>query len=278
MLLLIQFDQVSFQYKPNTPYVLNDINLTVSEGEWVSILGQNGSGKSTAAKLINGLLRPIEGRVIIGDIEITDETVYQVRRQVGMVFQNPENQFVGTTVLDDVAFGLENIGVPREEMIDRIDQSLKQVGMLEYKNHEPTRLSGGQKQRVAIASVLAMKPKIIVFDEATSMLDPVGKKEIIETMQYLHKHYKLTIIMITHDLNEAAYSDHVITLHKGRVWLQGTPRNLFQYGEKLEEVGLEPTLVTKVYQSLKRESFHIKEEPIHFKELVDELWTLYLKT
>ncbi|WP_192808115.1 energy-coupling factor transporter ATPase [Alkalibacillus haloalkaliphilus] len=278
MLLLIQFDQVSFQYKSNSPYVLNGINLSVGKGEWVSILGQNGSGKSTAAKLLNGLLRPIEGRVIIGNIEITDETVYQVRRHVGMVFQNPENQFVGTTVLDDVAFGLENIGVPREEMINRIDESLKQVGMLEYKNHEPTRLSGGQKQRVAIASVLAMRPKIIVFDEATSMLDPVGKKEIIETMQYLHKQYNLTIITITHDLNEAAYSDRIITLHNGRVWFQGTPRNLFQYGEKLEEIGLEPTFVTKVYQSLKRESFHIKEEPIHFKELVDELWTLYLKT
>nr|WP_017187084.1 energy-coupling factor transporter ATPase [Alkalibacillus haloalkaliphilus] len=275
---MIQFDQVSFQYKSNSPYVLNGINLSVGKGEWVSILGQNGSGKSTAAKLLNGLLRPIEGRVIIGNIEITDETVYQVRRHVGMVFQNPENQFVGTTVLDDVAFGLENIGVPREEMINRIDESLKQVGMLEYKNHEPTRLSGGQKQRVAIASVLAMRPKIIVFDEATSMLDPVGKKEIIETMQYLHKQYNLTIITITHDLNEAAYSDRIITLHNGRVWFQGTPRNLFQYGEKLEEIGLEPTFVTKVYQSLKRESFHIKEEPIHFKELVDELWTLYLKT
>ncbi|MDQ0352448.1 energy-coupling factor transport system ATP-binding protein [Alkalibacillus filiformis] len=275
---MIQFDQVSYQYKSNSPYVLNDVNLSIDEGEWVSILGQNGSGKSTAAKLLNGLLRPVEGRVIIDDTEITDDTVYQVRRHVGMVFQNPENQFVGTTVLDDVAFGLENIGVPREEMIKRIDESLKQVDMLEYKNHEPTKLSGGQKQRIAIASVLAMRPEIIVFDEATSMLDPIGKKEIIETMRYLHEQYNLTIITITHDLNEAAYSDRVITLHNGSIWFQGTPRHLFQYGEKLEEVGLEPTLITKVYHSLKRESFAVKEEPLHFKELVDELWTLYLKT
>ncbi|GAA0470344.1 energy-coupling factor ABC transporter ATP-binding protein [Alkalibacillus silvisoli] len=275
---MIEFNQVSFRYKPHTTNVIDNFNLTINRGEWIALVGHNGSGKSTVAKLINGLLMPNDGIVTVDGTQVSQESIYEIRKHVGMIFQNPENQFVGTTVIDDVAFGLENLGVPRDEMIGRIDESLKQVDMALYKWHEPIKLSGGQKQRVAIAGVLAMRPDVIVFDEATSMLDPTGKKELIQMIRSLHEKHHLTVITITHDLNEAAYADRVVALSEGEVWFQGAPRRLFQYGEKLQEVGLEPTFVTRVYSELQKHSIEIKQEPLHFKELVDELWTSYLKT
>ncbi|WP_411954458.1 energy-coupling factor transporter ATPase [Alkalibacillus sp. S2W] len=275
---LIELEQVSFRYQNEASHVLENINLTIEPGEWVAIVGRNGSGKSTLAKLLNGLCLATSGVVQVNHTVLTDESKHQVRTQIGMVFQNPENQFVGTTVADDVAFGLENLAVPRETIIKRIDQSLEQVGMTAYKDHEPSRLSGGQKQRVALASVLAMQPEVIVLDEATSMLDPIGKEQVLSLIQELQEQLGVTVIMVTHDLNEAALADRVITLDEGTVWFDGKPRELLEKGDQLHEVGLEPPFVTKVYQQLTRQSIDITQEPLHYEELVDELWRLYLKT
>ncbi|MFD1390052.1 energy-coupling factor transporter ATPase [Alkalibacillus flavidus] len=278
MLGLIELEQVSFRYQNEASHVLENINLTIEHGEWVAIVGRNGSGKSTLAKLLNGLCLATSGVVRVNQTVLTDESKHQARHYIGMVFQNPENQFVGTTVADDVAFGLENLAVPRETMIKRIDQSLEQVDMTIYKDHEPSRLSGGQKQRVALASVLAMQPEVIVLDEATSMLDPIGKKQVLSLIQELQEQLGVTVIMVTHDLNEAALADRVITLDEGTVWFDGKPRELLEKGDQLHEVGLEPPFVTKVYQQLTRQSIDITQEPLHYEELVDELWRLYLKT
>ncbi|WP_341770966.1 energy-coupling factor transporter ATPase [Alkalibacillus almallahensis] len=275
---LIELEQVSFRYQNEASHVLENINLTIEQGEWVGIVGRNGSGKSTLAKLLNGLCLATSGVVRVNHTVLTDESKFQIRNHIGMVFQNPENQFVGTTVADDVAFGLENLAVPRETMIKRIDQSLEQVDMTAYKNHEPSRLSGGQKQRVALASVLAMQPEVIVLDEATSMLDPIGTDQVLSLIQELHEKLGVTVIMVTHDLNEAALADRVITLDAGTVWFDGKPRELLEKGDQLHEVGLEPPFVTKVYQQLTRQSLNITQEPLHYEELVDELWRLYLKT
>ncbi|MET3684003.1 energy-coupling factor transport system ATP-binding protein [Alkalibacillus flavidus] len=275
---MIELEQVSFRYQNEASHVLENINLTIEHGEWVAIVGRNGSGKSTLAKLLNGLCLATSGVVRVNQTVLTDESKHQARHYIGMVFQNPENQFVGTTVADDVAFGLENLAVPRETMIKRIDQSLEQVDMTIYKDHEPSRLSGGQKQRVALASVLAMQPEVIVLDEATSMLDPIGKKQVLSLIQELQEQLGVTVIMVTHDLNEAALADRVITLDEGTVWFDGKPRELLEKGDQLHEVGLEPPFVTKVYQQLTRQSIDITQEPLHYEELVDELWRLYLKT
>ncbi|WP_223155175.1 energy-coupling factor transporter ATPase [Alkalibacillus aidingensis] len=274
---MIKFDRVSFRYRDDSSKVINDINLSIDRGEWVALIGHNGSGKSTVAKMMNGLLLPSEGQVFIDDIELTEQNLIEVRQKVGMVFQNPENQFVGTTVLDDVAFGLENLGVDPEYMYERIQQSLKQVSMDGYEQHEPHRLSGGQKQRIAIAGVLAMLPEVIVFDEATTMLDPMGRKDLLQTMKTLKEERGLSIVSITHDLTEAAFADRVLVLNQGEVWFEGEPRQLFAKGEELENIGLEPPFVTKLYHQLKSENITLEREPLDFKELVDELWTLHLK-
>ena len=210
---VISIKNIHFNYQDqDTSEALSDVSLDVYEGEWLAIIGHNGSGKSTLAKMMNGLLEASSGEIYIDGQLLTEKTVYEARRKVGMVFQNPDNQFVGTTVEDDIAFGLENIGMPRDEMVQKINASLEMVRMTKFKEKEPARLSGGQKQRVAIAGMIALAPKVVILDEATSMLDPQGRFEVISTIQQLHKEKGITVISITHDLDEAAQADRVLLM------------------------------------------------------------------
>lgn len=271
----IQFNHVFFQYGANEPWALDDLSLDIKKNEFVAIIGHNGSGKSTIAKLMNGLLFPQKGEILVDGLQVQEETVWDVRKKVGMVFQNPDNQFVGTTVEDDVAFGLENHGVPREDMLKRMEQSLQAVGMLDYRKHEPHRLSGGQKQRVAIASVLAVAPELIILDEATAMLDPKGRTEIMKTVQEIRQQRDVSILMITHDLNEVTFADRVIVMNQGKKLLEGTPAEVFQHHETLLEIGLDIPFVTKLAAELKQQGMKLTKEPLNQKELLEELWTLH---
>src|SRR5699024_5628190 len=221
---LIEFKNVSFRYADESPWVLKNCSFDIYENEWVAIIGHNGSGKSTIDKLINGLLFPDEGEIYIQGKRLTEDTVWEIRKDVGMVFQNPDNQFVGTTVQDDVAFGMENRGFPREDMTKRIEHSLTAVGMKDYRMIEPHRLSGGQKQRVAIAGILAVSPKVMILDEATAMLDPKGRIEIMQTVARLQSEQAMSLITITHDLHEVVQADRVIVLNEGQIWDEGSPR------------------------------------------------------
>ncbi|WP_440897149.1 energy-coupling factor ABC transporter ATP-binding protein [Amphibacillus sp. Q70] len=272
----IEFRNVSFRYTDDQPWVLKDVTFTIKSDEWVAIIGHNGSGKSTIAKLMNGLLFPDQGEIIIHGIKLTADTIWDVRKKVGMVFQNPDNQFVGTTVRDDVAFGLENRGIERSQMIEAIDQSLKAVRMSDYLMHEPHRLSGGQKQRVAIAGVIAVKPDVIILDEATAMLDPKGRKEIITTVNDLKQTNQLSLITITHDLNEITQADRVIVMNEGEVWLETEPRDLFSKEAALREIGLDVPFVAKLANAIQKESISLNQQPLNQKELLDELWTYRL--
>ncbi|TFB14699.1 energy-coupling factor transporter ATPase [Filobacillus milosensis] len=274
---MIEFEHVAFKYPQAEEEAIKNINITINDGEWVAILGHNGSGKSTLAKLTNGLLMPTEGSISVNGLELTEEHLWKIRRIVGMVFQNPENQFVGTTVLDDVAFGLENLGISRENMQRRIIDSLDTVGMSEYKLHEPFRLSGGQKQRVAIASVLAIMPEIMIFDEATTMLDPVGRRELIRLIQDLHKSSDLTFLSITHDMNEAILADRIIVLNDGELWFEGKPSSLLEKSDELEKVGLLPPLITDLTDKLRKNGVNITTQPLNYEELVKQLWILHSK-
>ncbi|WP_058305705.1 energy-coupling factor transporter ATPase [Gracilibacillus massiliensis] len=269
----IEFRNVFFRYNEESPYVLKNLNLTIEEGQTVAILGHNGSGKSTVSKLVNGLLTPQSGEVLIDEKKIRTSNVWEIRKKVGMVFQNPENQFVGTTVKDDVAFGLENRGIPRAEMVDRIHQSLMNVGMDQYINHEPHHLSGGQKQRVAIASVMAIKPEILLLDEATSMLDPKGRKEILSTIQELKKREKMTMMMITHDLNEIILADRVIVMNNGNIYLDTTKEQLFTHHERLESIGLTLPFTVQLALELERYDYQFALYPLNHEEFIKQLWT-----
>ncbi len=250
------------------------MSFTIHANEWVAIIGHNGSGKSTIAKLMNGLLFPQEGEIYVDGQLVSQETIWDVRKNVGMVFQNPDNQFVGTTVRDDVAFGMENHGMPRKLMIDRITESLSAVGMSEYENHEPHRLSGGQKQRVAIASVLAVSPKYIILDEATAMLDPKGRKEILNTVLDVQEQRNLALVTITHDLAEVTQADRVMVMNEGEVWFEAEPREVFSKQEQLQEIGLDTPLVTKLAEELQSVGLNLTREPLNHQELLEELWTL----
>ncbi|MEQ6376646.1 energy-coupling factor ABC transporter ATP-binding protein [Bacillaceae bacterium S4-13-56] len=271
---LVSFKDVEFKYRSDEPLVLKGVNFTIQPKEWVAIIGHNGSGKSTIAKLMNGLIFPQSGSIQVGGLSVSEETIWDIRSKVGMVFQNPDNQFVGTTVKDDVAFGLENRGVPRLDMIQRIEESLKAVGMEAYANHEPHRLSGGQKQRVAIASVMAVAPEIVILDEATAMLDPRGRKEILSTIQNLRKEKELAVVTITHDLQEVMLADRVIVMNQGEKWLEGSPREIFSSSNELKEIGLDIPFVTKVTDELRNIGVTIEGEPLNHEELVEKLWTL----
>ncbi|MEQ6390430.1 energy-coupling factor ABC transporter ATP-binding protein [Bacillaceae bacterium S4-13-58] len=271
---LVSFKDVEFKYRTDEPLVLKGVNFTIQPKEWVAIIGHNGSGKSTIAKLMNGLIFPQSGSIQVGGLSVSEETIWDIRSKVGMVFQNPDNQFVGTTVKDDVAFGLENRGVPRLDMIQRIEESLKAVGMEAYANHEPHRLSGGQKQRVAIASVMAVAPEIVILDEATAMLDPRGRKEILSTIQNLRKEKELAVVTITHDLQEVMLADRVIVMNQGEKWLEGSPREIFSSSNELKEIGLDIPFVTKVTDDLRNIGVTIEGEPLNHEELVEKLWTL----
>lgn len=275
---LIEFKNVSFRYGEDSPWVLKDLSFEIYENEFVAIIGHNGSGKSTIAKLINGLLFPQEGEILINDVVVNEETIWDIRREIGMVFQNPDNQFVGATVQDDVAFGMENRGIPREEMVKRIEETLGAVGMLSYRLTEPHRLSGGQKQRVAIASVLAISPQVLILDEATAMLDPKGRKEIMETVSGLSEQHGLSLISITHDLAEVVQAERVIVMNQGEIWAEAAPRDIFSKRSALREIGLDVPFIAILAEELKQAGVSLSKEPLNHEELLEELWTLHSRT
>ena len=237
------------------------------------IYARNGSGKSTLAKTINGLLAPESGKVQVGEYQLTEEHLWSIRRMVGMVFQNPDNQFVGATVEDDVAFGLENQGIPREEMVIRVQEALKQVRMNEFATREPARLSGGQKQRVAIAGVVALRPDIIILDEATSMLDPEGRAEVIATIKKIKEENNLTVLSITHDIDEAANANRILVMRQGKLIDEGTPGKIFSAGPKLIELGLDLPFPERLKYSLQKRGIQVPEEYLTEEGMVEWLWT-----
>ena len=271
---IIDVKNLSFRYKESQEYYdVKDITFHVKRGEWLSIVGHNGSGKSTTVRLIDGLLEAESGEIVIDGQRLTEGNVWNIRRQVGMVFQNPDNQFVGATVEDDVAFGLENQGLSRQEMKKRVEEALALVGMLEFKKREPARLSGGQKQRVAIAGVVALRPAILILDEATSMLDPEGRRELIETVQGIRKDYDMTIISITHDLEEVAMSDRVLVMKKGSIESTSSPRELFSRND-LDQIGLDDPFANQLKNSLSQNGYDLPENYLTESELEGKLWEL----
>ena len=268
---MIELKNVSFRYdKTVEEYQIDTVSFHVKQGEWLSIVGHNGSGKSTIVRLIDGLLEADSGEIYIDGKQLTRETIWEIRSKIGIVFQNPDNQFVGATVEDDVAFGLENQGIPREEMLQRVEKAIEQVGMLEFKDREPSRLSGGQKQRVAIAGIIALRPTIIILDEATSMLDPEGREDLMAVMRELQKKFQLTIISITHDLTEIALSDRTLVFQKGKLESSMTPRELFSRND-LNEIGLDKPFSKQVQESLSSH-FPLKQDYLTESELLDQLW------
>ncbi|HHY20990.1 MAG TPA: energy-coupling factor transporter ATPase [Bacilli bacterium] len=274
----ITVKNLTYRYEDATKPAIQDLSLTVYKGEWLSILGANGSGKSTLAKLLNGLFLPSEGEVIVnGLLTNNNDDLYRIRQQVGIVFQNPDNQIVATTVKEDIAFGLENLGISSSIMEERIIETAEKVGLRAFLDYEPHRLSGGQKQRLAIAGILAMKPAVIILDEATSMLDPEGKKEVLETVRVLNREEEMTVISITHDIEEAAQADRIIVLDGGRIALEGSPRTVFSHEEQIEALGLELPFIVLLRNSLMNKSLPIKRDVFTEEELVDELWKLKLK-
>ena len=271
---VVDVKNLSFRYKENQEYYdVKDITFHVKRGEWLSIVGHNGSGKSTTVRLIDGLLEAESGEIVIDGQQLTEENVWDIRRQIGMVFQNPDNQFVGATVEDDVAFGLENQGLSRQEMKKRVEEALDLVGMLDFKKREPARLSGGQKQRVAIAGVVALRPAILILDEATSMLDPEGRRELIETVQGIRKDYDMTVISITHDLEEVAMSDRVLVMKKGEIESTSSPRELFSRND-LDQIGLDDPFANQLKHSLSQNGYDLPENYLTESELEDKLWEL----
>lgn len=271
---IIDVKNLSFRYKENQNYYdVKDITFHVKRGEWLSIVGHNGSGKSTTVRLIDGLLEAESGEIVIDGQRLTEENVWNIRRQIGMVFQNPDNQFVGATVEDDVAFGLENQGLSRQEMKKRVEEALALVGMLDFKKREPARLSGGQKQRVAIAGVVALRPAILILDEATSMLDPEGRRELIGTVKGIRKDYDMTVISITHDLEEVAMSDRVLVMKKGEIESTSSPRELFSRND-LDQIGLDDPFANQLKKSLSHNGYDLPENYLTESELEDKLWEL----
>ncbi|MFB5983524.1 energy-coupling factor transporter ATPase [Streptococcus thermophilus] len=270
---MIEIKNLKFKYNQDqTSYTLNDVSFHVKHGEWLSIVGHNGSGKSTTARLIGGLLVADSGQIIVDGQELTEETVWDIRDKIGMVFQNPDNQFVGATVEDDVAFGLENKGLPYKEMVSRVQEALSFVGMMDFKDREPARLSGGQKQRVAIAGIIAMRPSILILDEATSMLDPEGRQELIQSIEDIRQQYGMTVLSITHDLDEVAMSNRVLVLKQGKVESISSPRELFSRGSELVDLGLDIPFSALLTQKLKNQGLIDCEGYLTEKELIEQLW------
>lgn len=257
-----------YQYEDGAPHVvLQGIDLTVEKGAFIALLGHNGSGKSTLAKHFNALLLPTGGRVLVEGMDTAaEENTYPVRRLVGMVLQNPDNQLVSSIVEEDVAFGPENLGVPPEEIRRRVEQALRAVGMWEYKDHAPHKLSGGQKQRVAIAGILAMQPDCLVLDEPTAMLDPQGRREVLDAVRRLHREAGLTVVLITHYMEEAALAERVAVIDDGRLLLDGTPREVFAHGDLLLQVGLDVPQPTALAAALRRRGIHIPADILTAEE------------
>ncbi len=280
----IRIEGLSYRYEEDSMSagahpVLNDLSAEIEEGSFVAVLGHNGSGKSTLAKLLNMILTPTSGRIFVDGKEITDESmtdedILSLRKNMGMVFQNPDNQLVATIVEDDVAFGPENLGLPSEEIRERVNSVLSDVGMLEYASHEPHRLSGGQKQRIAIAGVLAMLPKCIIFDESTAMLDPIGRKEVMDAILRLNREKRITVIMITHYMEEAALADRILVLHDGNVLLDGTPSEVFEQEELLKSCGLNVPQCTSLIHQLRAAGIPLEGECVS----VDQCAELILQT
>ena len=274
MTTIIEVKDLKYKYdEADDHYTLNGVSFHVKQGEWLSIIGHNGSGKSTTVRLIDGLLEAESGEIIIDGDKLTVDNVWEKRRQIGMVFQNPDNQFVGATVEDDVAFGLENQGVPLEEMRERVKQALDLVGMSEFKSREPARLSGGQKQRVAIAGVVALRPNIIILDEATSMLDPEGRLDLIRTVKDIKDRYNMTVISITHDLDEVALSDRVIVMREGQVESISTPEELFLRTD-LSDLDLDQPFTANLAEQLRQVGFDLPDRYFTEEELEEALWAL----
>ena len=272
---MISIKNLSFKYDyedENAIQILKDINLEINEGEFVALLGHNGSGKSTLAKLINGLLIPGQGDVLVDGMNTkNEEEIWDIRRTAGMVFQNPDNQLVATIVEDEVAFGPENLGIEPSEIRRRVDKALEDVGMTDYKKNAPHLLSGGQKQRVAIAGILAMSPKYIILDEPTAMLDPSGRREVIDTLVKLNKEENKTIILITHYMEEAAISDRVVVMEDGNIVLRGKPREVFSHVDEIKKLGLDVPQVTELAHELKKDGIEISTEVLNIQEMVKEI-------
>ncbi|MBA5250286.1 energy-coupling factor ABC transporter ATP-binding protein [Enterococcus hirae] len=275
---IIELGKINYKYQLDDPRpALKDISFTIKQGEWIAIIGHNGSGKSTLAKTINGLLLPESGIVKVGNQTLNEENIWSIRRMVGMVFQNPDNQFVGSTVEDDVAFGLENQGIPREEMVIRVQDALEKVRMIDFAKREPARLSGGQKQRVAIAGVVALRPDIIILDEATSMLDPEGREEVISTIKKIKDESNLTVISITHDIDEAANANRILVMKQGELVNEGTPEQIFSAGPELINLGLDLPFPEKLKSALKQRGIDVPSEYMTEERMVEWLWTSVLK-
>ncbi len=254
---------------------INDVNLQITEGEFIAILGHNGSGKSTMAKHMNALLIPTDGKMLVNKMDTSDmNNLWNIRETAGMVFQNPDNQLVATIVEEDVAFGPENLGVPPEEIRKRVDEALERVGMSEYKKHAPHLLSGGQKQRIAIAGILAMQPKCIIFDEPTAMLDPSGRKEVLDTIIDLNRNYGITVILITHYMDEAAKADRIVVMDKGKLILDGKPRDVFSNVEKMKNIGLDVPQVTELSYELQKLGINIDTRILDVNEMVNAICQL----
>nr|WP_226907325.1 energy-coupling factor ABC transporter ATP-binding protein [Listeria welshimeri] len=270
----VRLEHVFYKYEDAEKYAVKDVTISAEKGEWVALVGHNGSGKSTIAKLLNGLLFPEEGLIKIGHFVLSEKNIWEIRRQVGMVFQNPDNQFVGATVQDDVAFGLENHGVPHDTMVKRVESALNEVGMQSYALHEPARLSGGQKQRVAIAGVLALQPDVIILDEATSMLDPRGRAEVMETIRIMREQEDITVISITHDLDEVLFADRVIVMNNGEIHSEGTPQEIFQQADAMREIGLGVPFIIELQEKLVAGGFETESTVLSEGALLDQLWKL----
>ncbi len=281
---MIEITDLHFSYRndgdeganSDAPEVLKGINLTINQGEFVAVLGHNGSGKSTLAKHLNGILLPTEGKILVDGIDTADDKkLFELRQRAGMVFQNPDNQIVSSIVEEDVAFGLENIGVPYEEMRKRVDDALKAVNMYEYRMHSPSQLSGGQKQRVAIAGIIAMRPKCIILDEPTAMLDPQGRKEVMATIKRMNSEFGITIILITHYMDEAAQCGRVVVMDKGRVVLDDKPQKVFAHVEQIKTIGLDVPQVTELVWELRKSGYEISPEIITEEECTAAILELF---
>ena len=272
---IIKFDNVSFAYELEDEGVVNAVNdfsLEVPEGQFLAVLGHNGCGKSTVAKLINGILVPNKGKVTVEGTDTSDEEkTVDIRKTVGMVFQNPDNQIVATIVEDDVAFGPENLGVEPSEIRKAVDSALKAVGMYEFRKREPHRLSGGQKQRVAIAGVIAMNTKCIVMDEPTAMLDPQGRKEVMDTVMKLNREFGITVILITHYMDEAVKADRVIVMDGGRIAMDGTPKEVFRNVERMKKLGLDVPQATELAYRLRKKGFKLPEDILDENECAEAI-------
>ncbi|GHP14680.1 energy-coupling factor transporter ATP-binding protein EcfA1 [Lentilactobacillus fungorum] len=264
---IIQIQNISFNYS-NQPRLFDGLSLDVHQGEWLALIGQNGSGKSTLARLIDGLNVLTKGQILVAGMPVNDANVLKIRNKIGMVFQNPEDQFVGATVEDDVAFGLENRQVDRQKMHDIVKQSLKSVNMWEFRDRIPANLSGGQKQRVAIAGIIALSPEIIILDEATSMLDPRGRQDILNLVRQIKEKNHLTVISITHDIDEAAGADRVVIINKGQKIDEDTPAQIFKHPKRLEQIGLDVPYTSQLIAALSKRSVHAAKEYLNSEELI----------